>query len=83
MLQNIQDYVNSAPDGLSILSEQVKRRFPQDDTWVPWDDPRAFAYSSTSDFRSTNELALTPAAFALFDGAILGRVRQWTCRVAP
>ncbi|RDB20804.1 Glycogen debranching enzyme [Hypsizygus marmoreus] len=47
MLQNIQDYVASAPDGLSILSEVVKRRFPKDDTWVPWDDPRAYAYSST------------------------------------
>ncbi|KAJ7281772.1 glycoside hydrolase family 13 protein [Mycena rebaudengoi] len=47
MLQNIQDYVDSAPDGLAILSEPVKRRFPKDDTWVPWDDPRAYAYSST------------------------------------
>ncbi|KAF9054347.1 glycoside hydrolase family 13 protein [Panaeolus papilionaceus] len=47
MLQNIQDYVNSAPDGLSILSESVKRRFPKDDTWVPWNDPKAYAYSST------------------------------------
>ena len=40
------DYVLSAPDGLSILGESVKRRFPQDDTWVPWDDPRAYAYLS-------------------------------------
>jgi glycogen debranching enzyme len=47
MLQNIQDYVNFAPDGLSLLSESVKRRFPKDDTFVPWDDPRACAYSST------------------------------------
>ena len=47
MLQNIQDYVQSAPGGLSILSESVKRRFPKDDTFVPWDDPRAYAYSST------------------------------------
>ncbi|KAI1796664.1 glycoside hydrolase family 13 protein [Ganoderma leucocontextum] len=47
MLQNIQDYATSAPDGLSILAESVRRRFPQDDTWVPWDDPRAYAYSST------------------------------------
>ncbi|EJF64264.1 glycoside hydrolase family 13 protein [Dichomitus squalens LYAD-421 SS1] len=47
MLQNIQDYALSAPDGLSILGESVKRRFPADDTWVPWDDPHAFAYSST------------------------------------
>ncbi|KAK0218056.1 glycoside hydrolase family 13 protein [Armillaria fumosa] len=47
MLQNIQDYVTSAPDGLSLLSEKVKRRFPKNDTWVPWDDTRAYAYSTT------------------------------------
>ena len=47
MLQNIQDYVNMAPDGISLLSEPVKRRFPKDDTWVAWNDPRAYAYSST------------------------------------
>ncbi|KAG8884358.1 hypothetical protein FRB98_002437 [Tulasnella sp. 332] len=47
MLQNIQDYVVMAPNGLSILSEPVKRRFPKDDSFVPWDDPRAYSYSST------------------------------------
>jgi glycogen debranching enzyme len=47
MLQSIQDYVLSAPDGLSLLSESVKRRFPKDDTWVLWNDPRAYASSST------------------------------------
>ena len=47
MVQNIQDYVNMAPNGLSILTELVKRRFPADDTWVPWDDPRAYAYTSS------------------------------------
>lgn len=47
MLQNIQDYVASAPDGLAILSELVNRRFPLDDTWVAWDDPRAYASTST------------------------------------
>ncbi len=47
MLQNIQDYTLSAPEGLAILSESVKRRFPKDDTWVPWDDPQAYSYSST------------------------------------
>lgn len=47
MVQSIQNYVNTAPDGLSILQESVKRRFPKDDTWVPWDDPRAYSYSST------------------------------------
>ncbi|TDL23784.1 glycoside hydrolase family 13 protein [Rickenella mellea] len=47
MLQNIQDYVSKAPDGLSLLSESVKRRFPKDESWVPWDDPRAYTHSST------------------------------------
>ncbi|GAA5860325.1 hypothetical protein JCM8547_003463 [Rhodosporidiobolus lusitaniae] len=47
MLQNIQDYVNMAPDGLPLLNMTVKRRFPLDDTWVPHDDPRAYAVTST------------------------------------
>lgn len=47
MLQNIQDYTLFAPDGLAILSEKVKRRFPKDDTWIAWDDPQAYSYSST------------------------------------
>lgn len=47
MLQNIQDYTLFAPEGLAILSESVRRRFPADDSFVPWDDPLAFAYSST------------------------------------
>lgn len=47
MLQNIQDYVKMAPEGISILAESVKRRFPLDDTFVPWDDPIAYSYSST------------------------------------
>lgn len=47
MLQNIQDYTASAPDGLAILSEPVKRRFPKDAEWVPWDDPKAYSYSSS------------------------------------
>lgn len=47
MLQNIQDYANTAPEGIAILSESVKRRFPKDDTFVPWNDSRAYAYSST------------------------------------
>ena len=47
MVQNIQDYVSHAPNGISLLSETVKRRFPKDDTWVPWQDHRAYAESST------------------------------------
>ncbi|KAG9123786.1 hypothetical protein FRC07_013965 [Ceratobasidium sp. 392] len=47
MLQNIQDYTGMAPEGLALLDAKVKRRFPKDDAFVPWDDPRAFAYEST------------------------------------
>lgn len=47
MIQNIHDYTLMAPNGLQILSDSVKRRFPADDSWVPWDDKRAYARSST------------------------------------
>jgi glycogen debranching enzyme len=47
MLQSIQDYTVSSPDGLSLLTVSVKRRFPKDDTWVQWDDPCAYAFSSS------------------------------------
>lgn len=47
MLQNIQDYVNMAPNGLELLQDKVRRRFPLDDTWVPFDDKRAYATDST------------------------------------
>ena len=47
MLQSIQDYVCVAPDGHQLLSEKIKRRFPKDETWVAWDDVRAYAYSSS------------------------------------
>ncbi|KAG8899597.1 hypothetical protein FRB99_006561, partial [Tulasnella sp. 403] len=36
-----------APDGITILAEPVKRRFPLDDAFVAWDDPIAYSYSST------------------------------------
>jgi glycogen debranching enzyme len=35
------------PNGEAILKDSVKRRFPADDSWVAWDDERAYAYSST------------------------------------
>lgn len=43
----MQDYTKMSPNGESILQESVKRRFPKDDTWIPWDDARAYSYSST------------------------------------
>lgn len=47
-LQAIQDYTKMAPDGLHILKEKIPRRFlPYDDTWFPFDDPRAYSKFST------------------------------------
>ena len=47
-LQNIQDYTNMVPDGLSLLQEKVARRFlPYDDTYFEFDDPRAYSKEST------------------------------------
>ncbi|KAL2017749.1 hypothetical protein VTK56DRAFT_1719 [Thermocarpiscus australiensis] len=47
-LQCVQDYTRIVPDGLSLLDEKVKRRFlPYDDTWFPFDDPRAYSKEST------------------------------------
>ncbi|UZJ52793.1 hypothetical protein CBS101457_002113 [Exobasidium rhododendri] len=45
--QNVQDYVKKVPQGKSILSEKIKRRFPLDDEWVPVDDAKAFSHTST------------------------------------
>ncbi|KAI1322223.1 glycoside hydrolase family 133 protein [Xylariaceae sp. FL0255] len=46
-LQCIQDYTRFAPNGLSILTKKVKRRFlPYDDTWFESDDPRAYSQES-------------------------------------
>lgn len=45
--QAIQDYVNIVPGGEAILQERVRRRFPLDDTYIPYDDPKAFSYTSS------------------------------------
>ena len=45
--QNVQDYTKMVPGGESILEVPIRRRFPKDDTWVPWDSPQAFKESST------------------------------------
>lgn len=47
MLQNIQDFVKMAPNGLDLLKDTVKRRFPLSDEWVPFDDAKAYATSSS------------------------------------
>lgn len=36
-----------APNGLDLLKATVRRRFPLNDEWVPFDDAKAFAVSST------------------------------------
>jgi glycogen debranching enzyme len=47
-LQNIQDYTQLVPEGLELLKQKVPRRFlPYDDTWFPYDDPRAYSKEST------------------------------------
>jgi glycogen debranching enzyme len=47
-LQNIQDYTQLVPNGLELLKQRVHRRFlPYDDTWFPYDDPRAYSKEST------------------------------------
>lgn len=46
-LQLIQDYTKIAPDGMSILNDRVKRRFPLDDEFIWPNDPRAYSYDSS------------------------------------
>ena len=46
-LQFVQDYTKIVPDGISLLDECVKRRFPLDDEFVWSDDPKAYSYESS------------------------------------
>jgi glycogen debranching enzyme len=46
-LQLIQDYTKIVPNGMSLLKERVKRRFPLDDEFVCADDPKAYSYESS------------------------------------
>lgn len=46
-IQAIQDYVTYAPNGTNILDEKVARRFPLDDTYIPYDDEKAFSYETS------------------------------------
>lgn len=48
-LQSIIDFTEHVPEGLKILQEMVPRRFPLDDTYVEWDDPRCFAEATRLD----------------------------------
>ncbi|ODV84903.1 glycoside hydrolase family 13 protein [[Candida] arabinofermentans NRRL YB-2248] len=46
-LECIQSYIKTAPNGSEILDCKVKRRFPLDDTYVRFDDERAFSYETS------------------------------------
>lgn len=36
-----------APNGIDLLKATVLRRFPLSDEWIPYDDPKAYATTST------------------------------------
>ncbi|OBA23430.1 glycogen debranching enzyme [Metschnikowia bicuspidata var. bicuspidata NRRL YB-4993] len=45
--QAVQEYVTFVPNGHKILDEKVSRRFPLDDTWIPWDHEEAFSHETS------------------------------------
>jgi glycogen debranching enzyme len=45
--QLVQDYTKVVPNGISLLHEHVKRRFPLDDEFIWADDPKAYSYESS------------------------------------
>jgi glycogen debranching enzyme len=78
-LQVVQEYTRAVPDGLSILFEKVKRRFPLDDTYVTVDDPRAFsAVSSIKEI--VYEILCRHAAGIQFREANAGPNLDWQMR---
>ncbi|KAJ1960387.1 bifunctional 4-alpha-glucanotransferase/amylo-alpha-1,6-glucosidase, partial [Dipsacomyces acuminosporus] len=46
-LQAVQTYCEQSPEGLGLLDTPVPRRFPDGETFVPWDSDQAFSKSST------------------------------------